>query len=70
MSPNKYRDLMVDKAKVPDELKTSFDVPQFDKGQLPSRADVEDVIQWMVEKKLLDNPIPYDDLVADGLLPE
>ncbi|MGI5835561.1 MAG: ABC transporter substrate-binding protein [Chloroflexota bacterium] len=70
VSPNKYRDLMVDKAKVPDELKTSFDVPQFDKGQLPSRADVEDVIQWMVEKKLLDNPIPYDDLVADGLLPE
>ncbi len=69
-SPNSYRDLMVDKAKVPDALRNSFSVPQFAQGQLPSRADVEDVVRWMVERGLLDQPIPYDKLVAEGFLPK
>lgn len=69
-SPNKYRDLMVDKAKVPDSLKSSFNVPQFAKGQLIVQKDLEDVMQWMVERKLLDRAIPYDRMVAQGLLPK
>ncbi len=69
-SPNKYRDLMVDKAKVPDSLKSSFKVPQFSKGQLPARAKIDDVMKWMVEKKLLKQPIPYDKMVAGGFLPK
>lgn len=69
-SPNRYRDLMVDKGKVPEALKTSFNVPQFAKGQLPSQSDVEDVVRWMVDRRLLDQPIPYDKLVAEGLLPK
>ncbi|MGE5620531.1 MAG: ABC transporter substrate-binding protein [Sphingomonadaceae bacterium] len=69
-SPNKYRDLMVDKAKVPDSLKESFDVPQFAKGQLIAQRDLEDVMQWMVERKLLEKAIPYDQMVAQGLLPK
>ncbi len=69
-SPNKYRDLMVDKAKVADSLKSTFNVPQFVKGQLPAQGDIEDVVRWMVEQKLLDKAIPYDKLVAPGLLPK
>ena len=69
-SPNRYRDLMVDKAKVPDSLKNSFNVPQFDKAQVSSRADIEDVVKWMVERKLLNQPIPYEKMVAEGLLPK
>ncbi len=67
--PEKYRDLMVDKAKVPDSLRATLRVPAFAKAQLPAQADIADVVQWMVEKKLLDKPIPYDKLVAEGLLP-
>ncbi|MHB1162725.1 MAG: ABC transporter substrate-binding protein [Chloroflexota bacterium] len=69
-SPNKYRDLMVDKAKVPDSLKESFNVPQFAQGQLIAQKDLEDVMQWMVERKLLEKAIPYDRMVAQGLLPK
>ncbi len=68
--PNRYRDLMVDKAKVPDSLRNTLNVPRFDSAQLPARADVEDVVNWMVERKLLERPIPYDRLVAEGLLPK
>lgn len=68
--PEKYRDLMVDKAKVPDSLRTTLRVPAFQKAQLPTQADVDDIVKWMVDKKLLDKPIPYDRMVADGLLPK
>ena len=49
-SPDKYRDLMVDKAKVPDALRATLAVPKFPDAQLPTREDVEDVTRWMVEK--------------------
>ncbi len=69
-SPNRFRDLLVDKGKVPDSLKSTFNVPQFAKAQLPTRADIEDVVKWMVERKLLGQPIPYEKMVAEGLLPK
>ncbi len=69
-NPEKYRDLMVDKAKVPDSLRTTLRVPVFAKAQLPTQEDLSDVMKWMVEKKLLDKPIPYDKMVAQGLLPK
>ena len=69
-NPERYRDLMVDKAKVPDSLRTTLRVPVFPKAQLPTQQDLADVMQWMVDKKLLDKPIPYDKMVAQGLLPK
>jgi NitT/TauT family transport system substrate-binding protein len=68
-NPEKYRDLMVDKAKVPDSLRTTLRVPVFAKAQLPTQEDISDVMRWMVDKKLLDKAIPYDKMVAQGLLP-
>jgi NitT/TauT family transport system substrate-binding protein len=68
-APDSYLDLMVDKAKVPDSLRATFKVPSFPEGQLPTREDMEDVTRWMVEKGLLEQQIPYEQLVADGLLP-
>lgn len=69
-NPEKYRDLMVDKAKVPDSLRTTLRVPVFERAQLPTQQDVLDIIQWMTDKKLLDKPIPYEKMVAEGMLPK
>ncbi len=68
-NPEKYRDLMVEKAMVPDSLRTTLRVPVYAKAQLPTQEDISDVMQWMVDKKLLQKPIPYDKMVAQGLLP-
>lgn len=67
-NPEKYRNLMVDKAKVPDSLRATLKVPAFAKAQLPTQADEDDVVKWMVDKKLLEKPIPYDRMIATGLL--
>jgi NitT/TauT family transport system substrate-binding protein len=68
-SPEKYRDLMVDKAKVPDSLRTTLRVPVFAKAQLPTQEDISDIVQWMLDKKLLEKAIPYDRMATQGLLP-
>ncbi len=68
-SPEKYRDLMVDKAKVPDSLRATLRVPVFARAQLPTREDLSDVVRWMVERKLLEKPISYESMVTEGLLP-
>lgn len=64
-SPDRYRDLLVDKAKVPDSLRNSFKVPKYPKAQLSSREDIQDVIRWMVDRKLLDRAIPYETMIAE-----
>lgn len=68
-NPEKYRDLMVDKAKVPDSLRATLRVPVFARAQLPTQEDVSDVVQWMLDKKLLEKAIPYDRMVVQGMLP-
>lgn len=69
-SPNKYRDLMVDKAKVPDSLRSSFAVPPFPKAQASTKEDVNVVMEWMVKQGLLTQPIPFEKMVNDQLLPK
>lgn len=69
-TPNRYRDLMVDKAKVPDSLRASLNVPKFDKAVLPSKGDIDDITRWMVEKGMLSQPTAYEKMVAEGFLPK
>ncbi|HEX2988620.1 MAG TPA: hypothetical protein VHS06_10680, partial [Chloroflexota bacterium] len=69
-APESYRDLLVDKAKVPDSLRNSLRMPSYPRAQLSTREELADVVSWMVERKLLDQPIPYEKLVAEGLLPQ
>lgn len=67
--PEKYRNLVIEKAKIPDPLKSSYPVPTFSPLRLPTEAEVGNVMQWMVNKKLLPNPYPYQELVSPNLLP-
>jgi len=66
-NPEQWRVLLVEKARLPDPIKTSYQVPAFPKIQLPTKADTERVLQWMKEKGLLDRPVTYENLMS-GLL--
>lgn len=67
-SPDKYRQLLIDKAKVPAPIKDSYKSPTFTKPQLPKEADLDRVMKWMLEKKLLTKAYKYNDLVDNSLL--
>lgn len=60
--PETYRQNQV---RVPDPVRGSYTVPQFKAWGVPSEAEIEAVQAWMMERGMLDETLPYGDLV-DG----
>lgn len=61
--PDKYRQLALEKAKVPENLKESYPMPTFTPGAVPTEEEVERVQKWLVDKKLIDGAMTYSDIV-------
>lgn len=61
--PQKYRELFVEKARVPDELKDSYLTPHYSEPSLPTEAEVQAVLDWMVAGGLISKPFKYGELV-------
>jgi NitT/TauT family transport system substrate-binding protein len=64
-NPDRYRQLFYDKVKVPQDVQSRVPVPSFSPEQLPAHDNVQLVLTWMQNKKLLTKSLGYDDLV-DG----
>lgn len=62
-NPNAYRDLFIEKARVPEELKETYLAPKYSPPALPRPEEVQAVMDWMVAGGLLDTPYTYEDLV-------
>ncbi|MCL4534232.1 MAG: MetQ/NlpA family ABC transporter substrate-binding protein [Bacteroidetes bacterium] len=68
-NPEKYRSLLADKANLPEPLKDSFTVPKMPTAGVPTPAEVDRVVKWMLDKGMLSRPLSYADLVDGGYLP-
>ena len=68
--PEKYRSLLIDKGRVPKPVQNSFQMPVFPQAGVPAQSEVNDVLQWMKGKSLLNKDLPYDQLVTDSYLPK
>jgi NitT/TauT family transport system substrate-binding protein len=68
-NPDQYRSLFLEKAQIPAELKEIYKTPTFSKLQLPTEEEVNSVMKWMVDKKLIPQAYSYQDLVDSNLLP-
>ncbi|HOV80442.1 MAG TPA: MetQ/NlpA family ABC transporter substrate-binding protein [Bacillota bacterium] len=68
-NPAQYRDLLIDKAKVPPEAVDVFRMDHYPAPRLPEKEQVERVIRWMFDKGLLKNIPGYEDLTAKGFIP-
>jgi len=67
-SPEKYRPLLVEKARLPDAVKESFAVPAFPENTVPSKADVQRAVDWMVKTGMLPKALAYEQMVDTSLL--
>lgn len=61
--PEKYRSLMVEKARVPEAIKDSYPGTKYAVGQIPAPEDIQRVVNWMQAKGLLKQPLSYEELV-------
>ncbi len=62
---DEFKDLLWKKLSLPDELKTGYHMPDLITGEVPKRAEVEDVHAWMRAKGLLKAKIGYEKLVHE-----
>ena len=69
-NPDKYRELLMEKAKVPEQLQEDYPMPTFTPGAVPSEQEVARLEAWMVENQLLDKVYSYHDLVDTSYVKE
>jgi NitT/TauT family transport system substrate-binding protein len=67
--PEKYRHLLSEKARLPEVLKDTFQMPPFPETDVPAQAEVEQASAWMVEKDLIPQARPYQEVVDESFLP-
>ena len=62
--PDQFSDLMIEKGRVPESIQGTYRMPPFPAGEVPSQAEWQDVVDWLLEKGLIDQPITYEDSVS------
>lgn len=65
-----YRDVMTGNLIIPEPLQPTLPVPTFPVANVPTEAETAQVVQWMIDNELLEEPLTYDALVDDSFLPE
>ncbi len=66
--PESFRALMLEKIRVPKNISTTFQIPPFPRAKVPTKAQWDDVQQWMKNKKLITEDISYEDSVTAEFL--
>ena len=66
--PEKFRELMLKKIRVPKNVAQSYQIPPFPRGKVPTKAQWDDVQGWLIDKKLLSGPVSYEDSVTAEFL--
>ncbi len=67
-NPEAYRDLLIEKGRVPESIQGSFSMPPFPVGEITSEAQWADVVSWLQEQGLIDAAILYKDAVDASYL--
>jgi hypothetical protein len=51
----------------PESIQGTYRMPPFPSGELPSPDEWQDVVDWLLEKGLIDQPIAYESTVSADL---
>lgn len=61
-NPEKYKDLMVSKMRLPADIKDSYRVPVYNSARLPLEKDVTLVYDWMKSRGMISQPLDYKNI--------
>jgi len=67
--PEAYDALLIEVGRVPESIQGSFQMPPFPEDGVPAPEPVADAVQWARDEGLVQNDVPYDDMVDDSFLP-
>ena len=66
--PAAYHDLLIEKGRVPESVQGSYTMPPFPEKEITSETQWADVVDWMMDKGLIERDIPYDKAVDTSFL--
>lgn len=69
-SPEAYRGLLLKAIRVPKNIQKTFKIPMYPRKEVPEPAQWLDVMNWMISKEMLSDPLPYDDAITKEFLPK
>ena len=65
--PDAYRNVLIQKTRVPEPLQDKYTLPPFPVKAIPSEAQTADVVQWAKNKGLIETELAYEELVDASL---
>lgn len=68
-NPEMYKELLEKKIRIPKNIKADFVIPPMARGGLPTKEQWDDVMEWMMTKKILGSPVSYELSVSRDFLP-
>lgn len=66
-NPDSFKELLAQRANLPAEIKDSYKVTPFSVAQAPVKGDVEAVVQWLLDKKIISEKVEYEKIVNKSL---
>ncbi|MFN8497507.1 MAG: ABC transporter substrate-binding protein [Anaerolineae bacterium] len=63
-NPEKYRQLLIEKGRVPEQLKQSFPIPRYPDPTIPTEAEFKDVSAWALDKGIIKKAVDYNTSVS------
>jgi NitT/TauT family transport system substrate-binding protein len=66
--PDRYRDLFMEKGRIPPFLADTYPIPRYPAPQPYGEDQYQEVMDWLVGKGLVEEPIPYSHMVDTNFL--
>src|SRR5690606_10631640 len=68
-NPDEYRELMIERANIPQPLRDSYEIPPYLPAGVMTEEQVKSVMDWMVMREYIEEPLEYDRVVNGDYLP-
>ncbi|MBE7550873.1 MAG: ABC transporter substrate-binding protein [Anaerolineales bacterium] len=66
--PNAYRNVLIEKTRIPESIQGTYNVPPFPENEITSQAEWEDVVKWAQDKGLIEQPVAYNTAVDKSFM--
>ena len=68
-NPEGYSALLIEVGRVPESIQGTFQMPPYPEAGVPTPEQLADVVQWALDKGLIQNDVPYERMVDASYLP-
>ena len=69
LKPHEYHVILEQEGGIPEGARKDFPVPTFEVSNTPTQDEIQPVMKWLLENRILDQEARYEDLVNTQFIP-